>query len=68
MATALAGANMGGKSTLLRAVCLAVIMAQCGCHVPAASCCLSPVDAIYTRIGEQPPSQRAVHEPQNCGK
>jgi DNA mismatch repair ATPase MutS len=47
-----AGANMGGKSTLLRAVCLAVIMAQCGCYVPAASCCLSPVDAIYTRIGE----------------
>jgi DNA mismatch repair protein MSH6 len=44
---------MGGKSTLLRAVCLAVIMAQCGCYVPAAGCCLSPVDAIYTRIGEQ---------------
>jgi DNA mismatch repair protein MSH6 len=43
---------MGGKSTLLRAVCLAVVMAQCGCYVPAASCCMSPVDAIYTRIGE----------------
>jgi DNA mismatch repair ATPase MutS len=43
---------MGGKSTLLRAVCLAVIMAQCGCYVPAASACLSPVDAIYTRIGK----------------
>ncbi|WIA19151.1 hypothetical protein OEZ85_003799 [Tetradesmus obliquus] len=47
----LTGANMGGKSTLLRAVCLAVIMAQCGCHVPAAACCLSPVDATYTRLG-----------------
>lgn len=43
---------MGGKSTLLRATCLAVVMAQLGCYVPAASALLSPVDAIYTRIGE----------------
>jgi DNA mismatch repair protein MSH6 len=45
-----AGAQ-GGKSTLLRTCCAAVILAQIGCLVPAASCVLSVTDAIYTRIG-----------------
>jgi DNA mismatch repair protein MSH6 len=43
---------MGGKSTLLRSTCVAVIMAQLGCHVAASSAVLEPVDAIFTRIGE----------------
>ncbi|KAJ3053991.1 DNA mismatch repair protein msh6 [Rhizophlyctis rosea] len=47
----LTGPNMGGKSTLLRQTCIAVIMAQLGCHVPARSCRLTPVDRIFTRIG-----------------
>lgn len=47
----LTGPNMGGKSTLLRATCLAVILAQMGCYVPAAKCVLSPVDTIFTRLG-----------------
>lgn len=47
----LTGANMAGKSTMLRQACLAVILAQCGCHVPALECRLTPVDAILTRIG-----------------
>lgn len=47
----LTGPNMGGKSTLLRQTCLAVIMAQLGCHVPASKCRLTPVDRIFTRIG-----------------
>jgi hypothetical protein len=42
---------MGGKSTLLRQACVAVILTQLGCRVPAASCRLSPVDRIFTRIG-----------------
>ncbi|KAF7804917.1 DNA mismatch repair protein MSH6 [Senna tora] len=47
----LTGPNMGGKSTLLRQVCLAVILAQVGADVPARSFDLSPVDQIFVRMG-----------------
>ncbi|KAG0498938.1 hypothetical protein HPP92_003629 [Vanilla planifolia] len=47
----LTGPNMGGKSTLLRATCLAVILAQLGCYAPCEKCILSPVDVIFTRLG-----------------
>ncbi|GAA5982227.1 hypothetical protein JCM10908_004792 [Rhodotorula pacifica] len=49
--TLLTGPNMAGKSTLLRMTCTAVIMAQLGCYVPAASARISPIDAIYSRMG-----------------
>lgn len=45
------GPNMGGKSTLLRQTCLAVIMAQIGSYVPAISFKFSCIDRIFTRIG-----------------
>merc|ERR1712113_722854 len=45
------GPNMGGKSTLLRQTCLAVILAQIGCYVPAESLQMTPVDRVFTRIG-----------------
>ncbi len=45
------GPNMGGKSTLLRAVCLNVIMAQIGCWVPCTSFRMTAVDRVFTRIG-----------------
>uniref|UniRef100_A0A0G4I1U6 DNA mismatch repair proteins mutS family domain-containing protein n=1 Tax=Chromera velia CCMP2878 TaxID=1169474 RepID=A0A0G4I1U6_9ALVE len=52
MGTALlTGPNMGGKSTVLRQTCLAVVMAQAGCFVHASKCRLTPVDRIFTRIG-----------------
>nr|XP_043629130.1 DNA mismatch repair protein MSH7 [Erigeron canadensis] len=47
----LTGPNMGGKSTILRATCLAVVLAQLGCYVPCEMCVLSPVDIIFTRLG-----------------
>jgi len=45
------GPNMGGKSTVLRQTCVAIIMAQLGCRVNAEACRLTPVDRIFTRIG-----------------
>ncbi|KAE8735369.1 DNA mismatch repair protein MSH7 [Hibiscus syriacus] len=47
----LTGPNMGGKSTLLRATCLAVILAQLGSFVPSETCIISLVDTIFTRLG-----------------
>ena len=47
----LTGPNMGGKSTILRQACIAAILAQVGCYVPATKCELSVVDRIFTRIG-----------------
>ncbi|KAK9458625.1 muts domain V-domain-containing protein [Lipomyces oligophaga] len=49
--TLLTGANAAGKSTVLRMSCVAVIMAQIGCYVPAESARLTPVDKIMTRLG-----------------
>ena len=42
---------MGGKSTLLRQVCITAIIAQIGCYVPAKECEMTLVDRIFTRIG-----------------
>ncbi len=42
---------MAGKSTYMRQVALIALMAQIGSFVPAASCHVGVVDAIFTRIG-----------------
>ena len=47
----LTGANAAGKSTVLRMTCVAVIMAQIGCYIPATSARLTPVDRIMSRLG-----------------
>ena len=49
--TLLTGPNMGGKSTLLRQVCLAAVMAHVGADVPAKSLTMSACDAVYVRMG-----------------
>ena len=47
----LTGPNNGGKSTLLRATGVAVILAHAGARVPAASATMSPCDRVFTRVG-----------------
>jgi len=45
------GPNMGGKSTYMRQTALLVIMAYCGCFVPATAARIGMIDRIFTRIG-----------------
>ena len=45
------GANMSGKSTLLRQVALIHLIAQCGCFVPADDAKIGIVDKIFFRTG-----------------
>jgi DNA mismatch repair protein MutS len=45
------GPNMAGKSTILRQVGLAVVLAQSGCFVPARSARIGVVDRVFTRVG-----------------
>jgi DNA mismatch repair protein MutS len=47
----LTGPNMGGKSTFLRQTALAVVLAQSGSFVPAASARIGVVDRLFTRVG-----------------
>jgi len=44
------GVNASGKSTLMKAIGLATLLAQSGSFVPAASLRLRPFDAAFTRI------------------
>lgn len=45
------GPNMGGKSTFMRQTALIVLLAHCGCYVPAKSAKIGEIDRIMTRIG-----------------
>ncbi|MCS7183160.1 MAG: DNA mismatch repair protein MutS [Thermoanaerobaculum sp.] len=47
----LTGPNMGGKSTFLRQVALAVVMARAGSFVAADAAEIGPFDRIFTRVG-----------------
>ncbi|WP_428908588.1 DNA mismatch repair protein MutS [Niallia sp. Krafla_26] len=45
------GPNMSGKSTYMRQIALAAILAQIGCFVPAQEAVLPIFDQVFTRIG-----------------
>ncbi|MCB9614330.1 MAG: DNA mismatch repair protein MutS [Sandaracinus sp.] len=45
------GPNMAGKSTVMRQVALAAILAQAGSFVPATEARLGVVDRVFTRVG-----------------
>jgi DNA mismatch repair protein MutS len=45
------GPNMGGKSTFMRQTALIVLLAHCGCYVPATVAKIGEIDRIMTRIG-----------------
>lgn len=47
------GPNMGGKSCYIRQVALIAVLAQVGSYVPAESASLTPLDAVFTRMGAE---------------
>jgi DNA mismatch repair protein MutS len=47
------GMNASGKSSLMKAVGICILLAQVGCFVPAESLTLMPYKGIYTRILNQ---------------
>jgi DNA mismatch repair protein MutS len=47
------GMNASGKSTLMKATGICILLAQAGCFVPAKEMHLRPFKAIYTRILNQ---------------
>ena len=51
-ATVITGANMAGKSVLLKSAALAQAMMQFGIYVPAAEAHVAPVDEILLSIGD----------------
>jgi DNA mismatch repair protein MutS len=45
------GPNMGGKSTFLRQVAIAALLAQAGSYVPATRATIGIVDRLFSRVG-----------------
>jgi DNA mismatch repair protein MutS len=44
------GMNASGKSSLMKATGIAILLAQCGCYVPATRLRLCPFRSLFTRI------------------
>lgn len=50
--TVITGANMAGKSVVLKTVCLCQLMAQYGFYIPAGEAEVTPVEAVLSSIGD----------------
>ncbi len=50
--TLITGANMAGKTVLLKSVGTAQIMAQCGMYVPASMAVIKLIEGVITSIGD----------------
>lgn len=58
--TLIMGANMAGKSVLLRSVALAQALCQFGCFVPASKATIVPVEKISLSIGDAEDTSRGL--------
>lgn len=50
--TLVTGANMAGKTVLLKSVGTSQLMAQCGMYTPASMAVIKPVNGVITSIGD----------------
>ena len=55
------GPNMGGKSTFMRSVGIAVVLAQIGCYIPADAAPIRIRDALRCRVGATDPLAQGVY-------
>lgn len=56
----LTGPNMGGKSTVLKALSMLALYGQIGCYVPAKKAVLPIFDRVFLRVGAQDFSSRGL--------
>lgn len=56
----LTGPNMGGKSTILKALSMVSLYAQVGCYVPATRAVLPVFDRIFLRVGARDHASRGL--------
>jgi len=60
------GPNMSGKSTYMRSVALAVVLAQTGSFVPAQAASLPVFDRLFTRVA--PPTTSPAASRRSCAR